>query len=316
MDLSKTVQGPNKFIYTHFIEKIPKDGIHQWLKVCNHIAKGGSGGIDLNNTDNIIMKIDEIVVWKPLRRTIPLYYLKSKKEREKYIRDVQIYERYTEKQWLYAANEIRELLKKDCELLQKVKIEFPSLALIKRYSQEDTKINRYKKDLYNIKQCSITIINIFNTFLKYNNIVESEFLNSITLSSRKLIHKKYNNKLKDIYKLFYLSKIGKVCNFNKSENIERNLIKRNAEYKLIKIYGQFVFDKPISNSTPHISKCSICRDAFPTHIFTSCGHQCICKECIGMLTPSKDNSKITDNKVIYDCPICRVMGTVVRVYLS
>lgn len=56
-------------------------------------------------------------------------------------------------------------------------------------------------------------------------------------------------------------------------------------------------------------KCCICMDNSSAHIFTGCGHLCVCKTCLSSMGSSADGKK-------YKCPICRAESAVIQVFTN
>ena len=71
------------------------------------------------------------------------------------------------------------------------------------------------------------------------------------------------------------------------------------------------------SSNDSINMCSICMCEPITHIYTQCGHYCICQNCVHETRQIEDNneSNLSSNG-IYNCPICRKLGNVTKVFIS
>lgn len=185
---------------------------------------------------------------------------------------------------------------------------------------EKINYNNYNTNLLNSRNCTQFMPEIRELQSQLTNISNSQnqsVIDTITIIMTRFINfflTTYNN-LKnsyDILKQDYNSLQNDYNNQKNSMNIKiRAIEKRERETKKALSELDIKYQEALS-SNDSINMCSICMSEPISHIYTECGHYCICQNCVYQ-TKQNDNYNNTNH---YNCPICRKSGNVKKVFIS
>ena len=180
--------------------------------------------------------------------------------------------------------------------------------------------NNYNTNLLNSRNCAQFMPEIRELQSQLSNISNSQnqsIIDTITLVMTRFINfflTAYNN-LKNSYDVLKQDYNSLQNDYNNQKNSMcikiRAIEKRERETKKALSELDIKYQEALSTNDS-INMCSICMSEPISHIYTECGHYCICQNCVHQ-TKQNDNY---NNRNHYNCPICRKSGNVTKVFIS